>query len=159
MDRSTVASSLLVLPLLLAPAAYASTIASPNRHATGTFSEPIAATSRTIAGHAVVITESIRTTYSGDMAGMAELTETETASFNGATSFHVGGTFMGGILGSVGTCHEAYSGTGSAASFKGHGELKACTAGLAGLSGLGTFHGAYTSKTSADGSYSLLVHF
>lgn len=148
---------LLMLPLLLIPAIAASPPA--GGLATGSFSESISVTSSGVSANGVVITFSIKTMYSGEIVGVASITETETIHLDGSSTFQASGTFLGRVSGSApGTLQESYSGTGTGATFKGTGQLNDGTGGLASLVGYSSIQGEYTSTTTASGTYDVLFH-
>ena len=151
--------SLPVLLLLLAPVAYAFPFADSNAIVTGTFSESINVTDTTTVGNVLLITDTTVTTFSGGMGGIAVFSVSEVVYLNGSSAFHASGTFVGKMPGSApGTYYETYSGTGMGALFQGHGEVRDGHVGFAGLIGVQSFHGTYTSETTATGVYTLLAH-
>ncbi|HUK74503.1 MAG TPA: hypothetical protein VLU99_01830 [Nitrososphaerales archaeon] len=157
--KGAVALTLGLLLILLAPAAYALPFATPNEMATGAFSESLTITGTTVTANGFLITDTITTTYSGGVKGVAVLNGSEMVFFNGSSTFKADGTFVGRILGSLpGTLQESYSGTGTGTAFQGRGEDRDGAGGLNGFVGLESFNGAYTSETTASGSYTLLAH-
>jgi hypothetical protein len=160
MMKSVVILSLPVLFLLLAPAAYAIPFAGSNRIARGAFSESLTLTGSTIVGNGVLITDTMVTTFSGGMVGIAVFSGSEMVYLNGSTTFNASGTFVGRIMGSApGTYHETYSGTSMGATFQGRGEVRNGTLGFAGIIGAESFRGMFTSGTTVNGTYTLLAHF
>ena len=157
--KSVAILSLSVLLLLLAPVAYAFPFADHSAIVTGTFYESINVTGTTTVGNILLITDTTVTTFSGDMGGVAVFSVSEAVYLNGSSTFHASGTFVGKMPGAApGTYYETYSGTGMGALFQGRGEVRDGHVGFDGLMGLQSFHGTYTSETTATGVYTLLAH-
>ena len=145
----------LLAPLLLLPAAHASTLSSGSGSFT-TVGDVISV--RQADGNTIVTATEVQT-LTGVLSGTRTATGIEIFHPNGTFTAHDSGTFTGTVDGRTGsiTISGASSGTGNTGSGQIVGDRG--TSGLAGLHLQGTFQPAITGPTTAQGTYSIQYHF
>jgi hypothetical protein len=147
--------SLLLLPLLAAPLAYAS----PPATATGTYTFSVVYTGSRSADGNTIYTFTATTVDSGGLNGILSWSSgTLVTHADGTTTLHGSGTYTGTVLGSAtGTMQFSAVGQGVGSTGQGSAVFVQGTGGLAGLTVQGTFVDTFTSATNGFGTYTFQV--
>jgi hypothetical protein len=153
--KAVLAALPLLVPLLLLPAVYASTL-SPGSGSFTTTGEVISI--RQADGNTIVTATEVQT-LTGVLTGTRLATGIQIFHPDGTFTAHDTGTFTGTVDGRTGSI--TISGASSGAGNTGSGQIVGDrgTGGLAGLHLQGTFQPVITSATTADGTYSVQFHF
>jgi hypothetical protein len=153
--KAVLAALPVLAPLFLLPAAHAATLSSGSGSFTTT-GEVISV--RHADGNTIVTATEIQT-LTGVLDGTRRAEGIEIFHPDGTFTAHDSGTFTGTVDGRTGSI--TISGTSSGAGTTGSGRLVGDrgTGGLAGLHLRGTFQPVITGPTTAEGTYSVQVHF
>ena len=146
--------SLLALPLLMAPLAYA---AQPTT-ATGTFTFSLAYTGSQTAGTNTISTFTGTTVDSGDLVGTLASTGTLVSHADGSANVQASGTYTGTALGSAsGTMSFTFACQSIAGVFSCNVVFERGTGGLTGYHIQGIASGVFSSATAGAGTYAFQV--
>jgi Protein of unknown function (DUF3224) len=153
--KAVLAALPMLAPLLLLPAAHASTVSSGSGSFTTT-GEVISV--RHADGNTIVTATEVQT-LTGVLDGTRTAEGIEIFHPDGTFTAHDSGTFTGTVDGRTGSL--TISGASSGAGNTGSGQLVGGrgTGGLAGLHLHGTFQPVITGPTTAEGTYSVQFHF
>jgi hypothetical protein len=156
--RNTGFASLLLLPLLLAPLAYAST---PATTITVTFTFNITPTSVTTHGGNTITTFTDVIILAGGAVGTINCAGVLVTHSDGSYKYRCDGTLKGTVTGGSGpgTASIHFKGSGTGATSEAHEVWDHGTGGLRGLHAHGTVVATFTSATGGYGSKTLHVRF
>jgi hypothetical protein len=139
-----------LLLLTTVPAAFALQPPPVKANFTGTIT-PISVT--TVNGNVYIVANDVGS-FTGGISGTFDCLAHIVEHPDGTKAFHEKCTFSGTVKGGsgLGSAALAFIGTGAGPSFSGISIWTSGTGGLAGIHGLGTFVGSFTSATTAVGS-------